>query len=469
MDISRRTFIGMSCAICAYSSLSRANTIASYDPWRRTSEIRDKVQGVTSISSTFNIKSYGAKSSGYFNNSEVFTRAIRACNEAGGGTILVPPGDYLTGPIELLTNVTLLVMKGAILRFSTNPGDYPNVLTRYEGVELFNYSPLIYAHDSENIAVKGEGTLHGQASNENWWSWCGSPKFGWEEGMPQQHQDRVELFKLAEEGVPVDKRIFGQGHYLRPSFIEFYRCKNIEISGVEIKDAPFWNIHPVLSEKILIKNVTVQGKGPNNDGCNPESCQDVIIENCFFDTGDDCIAIKSGRNADGRRVNIPSQNILVEKCTMRDGHGGVVVGSEISGGVNHVYIQDCEMSSPELWYALRFKSNAMRGGNVHSIYARRLKIGQVKYSVVMCNFQYEEAENGNYPPTLDNLNFTNLEVLKAHRVIEARGLPNASIGTVCITQSTFYGVTEENITENISNLVLASNKIYTNSKLQWYK
>ncbi|MEQ5807796.1 glycoside hydrolase family 28 protein [Alteromonas sp. NFXS44] len=445
--------------------LPRANAASSADPWQRANEIKARVGGVKPLENSFNIESFGAKSGGDFDNSLVFKKVIQACHDAGGGRVIVPPGDYLTGAIELLSNVTLQLLKGAILRFSTQATDYPIVLTRYEGVELYNFSPLIYAKEAKNIAVKGEGILDGQASNDNWWSWCGSPKFGWEEGMPQQHQDRMALFKLAEENVPVSNRIFGRGHYLRPSFIEFYRCENVEISGIELKDAPFWNIHPVLSENILIKNVTVRGKGPNNDGCNPESCKDVVIENCFFDTGDDCIAIKSGRNADGRRINVPSQNILVEKCTMRDGHGGLVVGSEISGGVNHVYIQDCEMSSPELWYALRFKSNAMRGGDIHSIFARRIKVGQVKYSVVMCNFQYEEAENGSYPPTLHKLNFTNLEVLKAHRIIEARGLPNALIGTVSITRSKFYGVTEENITEHVSNLVLEANEIFTDSKL----
>ena len=200
-----------------------------------------------------------------------------------------------------------------------------------------NYSPLIYAYEEENIAVTGKGILDGQGSNENWWNWKGNKNSGWTEGTPNQKDDRDKLFKLAENNVPPEERVFGDGHYLRPNFVQPYKCKNVLIEGVTFKNSPMWFIHPVLCENVSIKDVTVEGLGPNNDGCDPESSKNVLIKNCYFNTGDDCIAIKSGRNNDGRRINVPSENIIIQNCHMKEGHGGVVIGSEISGGVKNVF------------------------------------------------------------------------------------------------------------------------------------
>ena len=177
-------------------------------------------------------------------------------------------------------------------------------------------------------------------------------------GPTRQRAGRDRLIEMGEKGVPVAERIFGEGSYLRPNFIQPYRCKNVLIEGVKIVRSPMWEVHPVLSQNVIVRDLTIESHGPNNDGVDPESCRDVLIEGCLFDTGDDCIAIKSGRNADGRRLNVPSENIIVRKCTMKDGHGGVVIGSEISGGCRNVFVEDCKMDSPNLDRALRFKSNA---------------------------------------------------------------------------------------------------------------
>jgi polygalacturonase len=241
--------------------------------------------------------------------------------------------------------------KGSKILFSTRPDDYlPLVYTRWEGVELMNYSPLVYAFEQKNIAITGEGTLDGQATDHNWWPWKGNKSDGWKEGTPNQNDKdkRPALFAMAEKNVPVSQRKFGPGFYLRPQFIQPYKCDNVLIEGVTVVNSPMWNINPVLCNNVTVRKVTVNSDGPNSDGCDPESCKNVLIKDCYFNTGDDCIAIKSGRNADGRRINIPSENIIIQECTMANGHGGVVIGSEISGGVRNVFAEDCTMSSPTL-------------------------------------------------------------------------------------------------------------------------
>ncbi len=268
---------------------------------------------------------------------------------AGGGRVVVPSGRFATGPIHLRSNVELHVSRDATLLFARDPRQYlPAVLTRFEGTELMNYSPFIYAYDQQNVAITGEGTLDGQADREHWWPWKGLADFGWTRGAPNYNASRQRLLEMAERREAVERRRFGEGDYLRPPFIQPYKCRNVLIENVSITNSPMWEINPVLCENVTVRGVKISSGGPNNDGCNPESSRDVLIERCVFNTGDDCIAIKSGRNADGRRVNVPSQNIIVRNCEMRDGHGGVTIGSEISGGCWNVFAHDCRMDSPRL-------------------------------------------------------------------------------------------------------------------------
>ena len=205
---------------------------------------------------------------------------------------------------------------------------------------------------------------------------------------------------MGKAGVPVEKRIFGEGSYLRPGFFEPTRCRNVLIDGVTIRNAPFWNVHPVLCNNVTVSNLTIDSRGPNTDGCDPESCRDVLIDSCFFNTGDDCIAVKSGRNGDGRRVNVPSENIVIPGCRMKNGHGGVAIGSEITGGVRNVFAEDCHLDSPDLHHALRLKDNAMRGGVLEHIYFRRIVVGKVAHAVLMIDFNYEESAGGPFTPVV---------------------------------------------------------------------
>jgi unsaturated rhamnogalacturonyl hydrolase len=394
----------------------------------------------------FPITDFGAKPGA--DCSDAIKAAIAACNQAGGGRVVVPAGEWLTGAVNLLSNVNLHVAKDATLRFSTNPADYPTVFTRWEGVECMNYSPFIYAYEQENIAVTGEGTLDGQASDENWWGWTRR-----KEGKPAPASaDRNALNDMGEKGVPVGQRVFGAGHCLRPNFVQPYKCRNILIEGVTIIRSPMWELHPVLSQNITVRGVQIHTHGPNNDGCDPESSRDILIENCVFDTGDDCIAIKSGRNNDGRRVNVPSENLVIRGCTMLDGHGGVVLGSECSGGIRNVFVENCTMDSPNLDRALRLKSNARRGGVLENIFMRNVEVGQVKEAVLTVDFQYEEGANGPFTPVARNIQVNHVTSRASPRVMFLAGIPNGIIDGIRFADCTFSGVTETELVEHAGSI-----------------
>lgn len=374
--------------------------------------------------------------------------AIAACHQAGGGRVIVPAGEWLTGAVHLLSNVNLHVSKGATLKFSTRTADYPIVFTRWEGVELMNYSALIYAFEQENVAVTGEGTLDGQADWDNWWGWNKKQKGK----ATLQKTARDRLFAMGESGAPVEQRVFGDGGYLRPNFIQLYRCKNILIEGVTIVRSPMWELHPVLSQNITVRGVQIHSHGPNNDGCDPESSRDILIEKCVFDTGDDCIAIKSGRNNDGRRLNVPSENIVVRDCTMKDGHGGVVLGSEISGGVRNVFVENCQMDSPNLDRALRFKSNAQRGGVLENVFLRDVQVGRVSEAVLTVDLIYEEGANGPHRPVVRNVSLERVTSRGSPRVLWMAGFPGAVIDDIRVTDCAFNNVTETDLVRHAGRI-----------------
>ena len=394
----------------------------------------------------FDIAKFGAVGDGKMDSSQAISKAIDACVNAGGGRVVVPAGVFLTGPIHLSSNVELhLAAANTTLKFITEPKAYlPAVFTRFEGIECYNYSPLIYAFNQSNVAVTGAGTLDGQADETTWLKWKGGKGTG--EGT--QKTARAWLDKMNNDGVPVDQRRFGEGDFLRPPFVEFNRCRNVLIEGVKIRRSPMWELHPLLCTNVIVRSVDISSHGANNDGCDPESCCDVLIEKCIFDTGDDCIAIKSGRNADGRRVGVPSQNIIIRDCTMRDGHGGTTIGSEISGGCRNVFVENCEMDSPELTCALRLKSNAMRGGVLENIFMRNVKVGLVKDSVLQIDFLYEEGANGEQKPVAKNVVMENIRVAQTPRVLNVKGFPAASITGVRIYNSSFKQIKKPDLVQD---------------------
>ena len=426
-------------------------------PWDAMKSIEKLVKVPVFKDKTYSVVDFGAVPGGVFDCTLAINLAIRTCSNEGGGKVLIPSGKYLAGPINLENNVNLHLEEGAEILFSTNPLDYPIVHTSYEGTELMNYSPLIYAYKKSNIAVTGKGVLNGQASNENWWWWSGSETYGWSKGMPNQ-KDPLNLFRLmdmAEQGVSVSERVFGEGHYLRPTFVDFFECTNVLLKDIKIINAPFWVIHPMKSSNVTIDGVTVQSHGPNNDGCDPEYSKNVIIKNCTFNTGDDCIAIKSGRNADGRRVAIPSENIVVKNCKMIDGHGGVVIGSEISAGVRNVFVDNCVMDSPNLERAIRIKTNSKRGGLIENVYVRNLEVGQVKEAVLKINMFYGIYGNqeGDFIPQVRNVFLENINVKNGGQYgILAKGYKESPIENVTLKNVVIEKVDNPYSIENLKGL-----------------
>ncbi len=396
------------------------------------------------------ITKYGAVADGKTLATDAIKKAIDECSKKGGGRVVVPKGEFLTGAVHLKSNVNLYISKDATLKFSMNPKDYlPIVHTRWEGMELMHLSPFIYAYEQQNIAVTGEGTLDGQGKSF-FWKWHGNPRYGGNPDVLSQKPARARLYEMMDKGVPVEQRIFGGAtDYLRPQFIQPYKCKNVLIEGVKIVDSPMWEVHPVLCENVIVRKVHINSHGPNNDGCDPESCKDVLIEDCYFDTGDDCIAIKSGRNDDGRRINVPTENVIVRGCQMKDGHGGITIGSEISGGVRNVFGENCTMDSPNLDHALRVKNNASRGGLLENFYFRNITIGQVAHAIITIDFNYEEGAKGKYTPVMRNFVAENIKSGKSEYVMDAQGFANAPIENIEIKNSTFDNVAKGIIASNL--------------------
>src|SRR5262245_48496511 len=314
-----------------------------------------------------------------------------------------------------------------------------------------NYSPFVYALYQQNIAITGAGTLDGQADETHWWSWRNR--------AVASGGARNRLFEMAGRGVPVAERVFGDGDFMRPNFIQPYRCQNVLIDGVTVINSPMWEIHPVLCANVTVRGVTVRSHGPNNDGCDPESSRDVLIERCTFDTGDDCIALKSGRNDDGRRLNTPIENVVVRDCEMRDGHGGVVIGSEISGGARNIFAERCRMDSPRLDRVLRFKTNAERGGVIERVAMRQITVGEVAEAIVAADFYYEEGDTGAFTPVLRDVDVRDVTSRKSQYALLLKGYARSPIANVRVADCRFDGVARADIVEGVTDLVLANVRV----------
>ena len=395
----------------------------------------------------FIVTNFGAIGDGTNDCSEAFKKAINECTSAGGGSVVVPPGTFLTGAIHLKNNVNLRVDKGATILFSTDPDNYlPVVFTRFEGTEVMNYSPLIYAFEQTNIAVTGEGTLDGQASDTVWHDWASG-------------SDPKHLVEMANKGIPTAERVFGKGHHLRPNFVEPVRCRNVLISGVTILNSPMWVLSPVYCTNVTVRNVTVKTKGANTDGCDPDSCSDVLIEGCSFSDGDDCIAIKSGRDRDGQRVNIPCRNLVVKDCHFEAGHGGIALGSETSGGIENVFGENCSFDSPDLGMALRFKTNPARGGYIKDVFIRNCSIKTAQVGVHMTlRYQSNGSMNGDAIPKIHDVHiqdctFSNLTI----RPIFIQGWsPENQITDVSIRNCKFLQANQDSVITNASSIDLSN-------------
>jgi polygalacturonase len=315
----------------------------------------------------FLITDFGAQPDDQQKTSAAIAQAIAAANAAGSGIVVVPPGVWQTGKIHLKSNVNLHVEKGATLLFSSNPSDYlPAVMTSWEGLECYNYSPLVYAFECENVAISGEGTL--RAKLDVWRAWYARPK---------AHMDAlVALYNMsARDNVPVNQRQMTTGQAnLRPQFIQFNRCRKVLVEDISIIDSPFWVLHPYLCRDVVIQRVKIAAHGHNNDGVDPEMSQNVLIQDCVFDQGDDAVSVKSGRDRDAWRIAVPCRNIVMRNCRIKNGHQLMAIGSELSGGVENVFVDNCHFdhgdstAKSSINNLLYVKTNERRGGFVRNIH-----------------------------------------------------------------------------------------------------
>lgn len=316
----------------------------------------------------FRIDVFGAVADKKTKNTRPIADAIAACNAFGGGRVVIPAGEWFTGQIHLMSNVNLHLEKGATLYFSDDPQDYlPAVPVSWEGMECYNYSPLIYAYNCNNIAITGEGTI--KSKMDLWTKWF---------DRPQAHLDGSKLlYTQAATDVPVEQRIMTVDDInMRPHLIHFNRCENILLDGFKIRESPFWTIHIYLCNGGVARNLDVYAHGHNNDGIDLEMTKNFIVENCSFDQGDDAVVIKAGRNRDAWRLNTPTENIIIRNCRIIKGHTLLGIGSELSGGIRNVYMKNC--SAADVYRFVFIKTNHRRGGFVENIYAENLSAGKTQ-------------------------------------------------------------------------------------------
>lgn len=343
---------------------------------------------------------------------EALQRAIDTVSREGGGRVVIPAGRYRTGGLHLKSGVELcLESEDTVLAFVNEAPElhYPVVFGHWEATPCYNFSALVYACDAHDIAVTGKGILDGGADSEHWWNWHHQVENAWSSDKTDlQLADRKALRQMNIDGVPLERRVFGPGHYLRPNFVQFIRCSRVLLEGITLKNSPMWQLNPVMCRSVTIDGLTLSSHGANNDGCDPESCRGVHILNCRFDTGDDCISLKSGRDRDGRQANVPCEYVLIENNDFADGHGGVALGSEMSGGILRVLAWNNRFASPNLTYALRMKTNARRGGRVEDIIMADSIMDHIHGAAIHGTMLYEDGRNGSDLPVFKNITIENI-------------------------------------------------------------
>lgn len=426
---------------------------------------------------TFNIARYGAKADGLTVNTKAINQAIDLCNAAGGGTVFVPKGLWVTGPIVLKSNVNLHLEKGALLQFSKNYDDYPIVLTTWEGQDSYRCQAPIWGVDLENIAITGEGVLDGggdvwraiKREKQTAGQWANLIKSG---GVTDEKQNNWYPSEKSLKGnmipnagrilngvKPTPEELASYKDFLRPNMLSLTRCKNIIIEGVTFQNSPAWTMHPLLCEHITVKNVTVKNYwyAQNSDAIDLESCRNGVLEGCTFDTGDDGITIKSGRDEQGRKRGVPTENFIIKDCIVYHAHGGFVIGSEMSGGVRNMFISDCTFMGSDV--GLRFKTARGRGGVVENIYVNNINMTEIPGEAILFDMYYAakdpvraDGKENELPtikaeplnegtPQFKDFYIKNIVCKGAETAILIRGLPEMAIKNI-----------------NIENAMIESNK-----------
>ncbi len=405
------------------------------------------------------MKAAGAKADGKTLNSQLINTTISRLSEAGGGTLFFPSGKYLTGPIRMKSNITLELEAGATLLFSTNFDDYlPFVEVRHEGVMMNSFCPLIYAVDAENITIKGEGTLDGQG--KAWWDEFFKVLVDLRDNgvrdvnKYQPMWDKANDMKAIKSVVNEDWHGTANRRFFRPPFIQTLRCKNIRIDGVKIVNSPFWTVNPNFCDNVTVRGVTIHNvDSPNTDGINPESCSNVHISDCHISVGDDCITIKSGRDLQARQLGKPCENITITNCTMLSGHGGVVIGSEMSGGVRKVTISNCVFDGTDR--GIRLKSTRGRGGVVEDIRISNIVMSNIPKEALIFNLKYSrmpQEPKSERTPVFRNIHVSGVTVVNTKVPINIVGLPEAPISDIVLRDIHITNAKEPCFFEDCKNI-----------------
>jgi polygalacturonase len=402
MPIPRRDFIRSGLAVAALAATGSGCEKLTIESHQQPSGGWDQVPGILArivppqfAAQDFVVTDYGAAGTGKVDCYPAFAAAIKACNQAGGGRVVVPAAHepyLINGPIHLLSNVNLYLEQGSRIQFGTNPTYYlPVVLVRYQGIRCYNYSPLIYAYQQTNIAITGSGIIDGRAYDWGSWENLSAP-------------DWAKLLNMVTDGVPVDQRIFGSGHHLRLTMFEPYECQNVLVQGVTLKASPFWTMHPTFCTNVTIQDVTVQTGTSNDDGCDPDSCTDVLIDGCTFTTADDSISIKAGYEADAVGLP-PCENIVIQNCTsVKTNWGAFTIGSNTTGTIQSVFIQNCVALDCQNAYFI--KSNSAIGGKVQNVFIRSSKASKCEqFFYLQTNYNFA---SGSAPPLFFNINLENM-------------------------------------------------------------
>ncbi len=374
---------------------------------------------------TYNIKDYGAVGDGTTLCTWAIQTAIDSCNANGGGKVIVPPGNYLSGPLFLKSNICFEVFSGATILFSDNIENCPVVDGRWEGIERKVYASLFTGHDLKNVTITGRGTLNGQGSA--WWeAFYETRDLRIQNGITEREPDNPAGSPLK---VP------------RPRMINLYNCTNVLISELTIKNSPSWTIHPVYCENVVIEKISIiqPYESPNTDGINPESSKNVRILNCFVDCGDDCITIKSGYNEDGRRVAKPCENIVISNCTFAHGRSAIGIGSEMSGDVRNVTISNCVFNGT--LRGIRIKTGRGRGGVVENYRADNIVMNNIT-TAISIDMYYGGEDSTKVPVTIEtpffkNIQLSNITAVNVENAIIIKGLPEAPVEGFSLSNSNF--------------------------------
>jgi polygalacturonase len=405
----------------------------------------------------------GAKANGKTLNTKLINTTIDRLNAAGGGTLYFPAGTYLTGSIHLKSHITLELEAGATLRFSDHFDDYlPFVVMRHEGVLMKSFQPLIYAVGAEDITIKGEGTLDGQG--RAWWNELyriikDRDEHGGQLRDLNKYQPMWEKANdLKALYAETNKDYVGslQRRFFRPPFIQPQHCKRVRIEGVKIINSPFWTVNPEFCDNVTVDGITIQNPlSPNTDGINPESCTNVHISNCHISVGDDCITLKSGRDAQARRLNAPCENITITNCTMLSGHGGVVIGSEMSGSVRRVTIANCVFDGTDR--GIRIKSTRGRGGVVEDIRVSNIVMNNIRNEAVVLNLKYSKMPpepKSERTPVFRHIQISGITVTGVKRPIKIVGLEEAPITDIVLRDIQVRGAQQPSLFEHCNHLTL---------------